>query len=293
MAVNTNYKSPNTSPVDQIRGQWAQNEDLGFAEALQYQEIKGHLRDNKRKNIQIREDFPQALLEQENEFQLQLEEACACDMMDPPAKSLQYNDCEYKVELARPARVTDEEPIYENDGRASHSSVLGVLSMSDIACAQRAEEILEQEKEDAQLALRLQNSELGHDESKDYALALHLHEKEKAKIARAKERSRLKKLAMQESMDKTEPESISDNTVIETDDSKVVKNDGEEAEEDAKAETPSEAQKQLLATYRERMDEFEEVVPPYMPMQCQSGKKSLALEDKLRRRKEKEGCSQQ
>ncbi|CAB4053946.1 unnamed protein product [Lepeophtheirus salmonis] len=289
MAVNTNYNDQsNTSPVDQILKDWAKVEDQNLAEKIHFEEIKSHLSENKRKNIQIREDFPKALLEQEHEFQLQLEEACACDMLDPTPK-VKYNDNEYKVELARPAMIQDDEPIYENTSRGAASS-------------RKAEEILKQEQEDEKLAKRLQSSENSFDETKDYKYALRLQEKERAKIARAKERSRIKKLVLENAkaqntatiaevpapITTTEPLDI-----VIAPESQSAENESKDTTNEPQKQELSESQKHLLEKYKQRLDQYDDIVPPYMPMQCQSGKKSLALEDKLKKRKEKEGCSQQ
>ncbi|XP_040563341.1 uncharacterized protein [Lepeophtheirus salmonis] len=307
MAVNTNYNDQsNTSPVDQILKDWAKVEDQNLAEKIHFEELKSHLSENKRKNIQIREDFPKALLEQEHEFQLQLEEACACDMLDPTPK-VKYNDNEYKVELARPAMIQDDEPIYENTSRGAgmiqaSDSVFQALSYSDIASSRKAEEILKQEQEDEKLAKRLQSSENSFDETKDYKYALRLQEKERAKIARAKERSRIKKLVLENAkaqntatiaevpapITTTEPLDI-----VIAPESQSAENESKDTTNEPQKQELSESQKHLLEKYKQRLDQYDDIVPPYMPMQCQSGKKSLALEDKLKKRKEKEGCSQQ
>ena len=42
-------------------------EDGALAQKLQSEEITGHLSDNRRKNVQIRDDFPRALEEQTKE----------------------------------------------------------------------------------------------------------------------------------------------------------------------------------------------------------------------------------
>ena len=85
------------------------------------------------------------------------------------------------------------------------------LSQKDVALSRRAEEQLEQERRDAELAARLQEEEeegaaaaspepLHH--SADFQYALELQERERAKLKRAKERAkekrRLKKLQEQQ-----------------------------------------------------------------------------------------------
>ena len=131
---------------------------------------------------------------------------------------IDYNDQEYKVKLARPARVKAE-PVYANN-RPEHYAVssqypsggarrnfdaasvdlacaAGLLSQADIALSQKAEAMLEQEKKDQELAHQLQQEmELEQDtQHKDLEFAIHLQEKEKAKLRRAKERSKAKKQA--------------------------------------------------------------------------------------------------
>merc|ERR1719414_146367 len=42
-----------------------------------------------------------------------------------------------------------------------------------------------------------------------------------------------------------------------------------------------------------KKDNTDEPIPPYMPMQQQSSKKSTSIEQRIKRKKEKEGCKQQ
>ena len=42
-----------------------------------------------------------------------------------------------------------------------------------------------------------------------------------------------------------------------------------------------------------KKDNNDEPIPPYMPMQQQTSKKSTSLEQRIKRKKEKEGCKQQ
>ena len=42
-----------------------------------------------------------------------------------------------------------------------------------------------------------------------------------------------------------------------------------------------------------KKDNSDEPIPPYMPMQQQSSKKSTSIEQRIKRKKEKEGCKQQ
>lgn len=153
---------------------------------------------------------------------------------------IRYNDRDYKVKVARPAFVTSE-PLYANNqpehyavsspypveeelggacggvaggGVNGSSELLGAagLSQKDLALSKRAEEILEQEKRDKEIAMRLQDQlslEIEEDprrpddekaalEAQDLELARQLHAKEKAKLKRAKERAKLKKLEQQQ-----------------------------------------------------------------------------------------------
>ena len=83
---------------------------------------------------------------------------------------------------------------------------LAGLSQRDVVLSRRAEEQLEQEKHDEELARRLQEQiDLGESEdarlaveAQDLEYAKMLQAKEKAKIKRAKERSKQKKLLQQQ-----------------------------------------------------------------------------------------------
>jgi hypothetical protein len=161
-----------------------------------------------------------------------------------------YNDEQYQVKMARPALVKDE-PLYANNkpehyavstkypggtptGAISkipavsprrmmmmhqqhqdESNLVGMagLSQRDVVLSKRAEDLLAQERNDEELAKRLQEQlAMEGDEDAKYAreaqdreYAKMLHAKEKAKLKRAKERSRQKKLAAQQQQD---PESL-------------------------------------------------------------------------------------
>ncbi len=156
------------------------------------------------------------------------------------ARKIVYNDDQYLVKLARPALVKDE-PLYANN-KPEHYAVstkypggaiskvpaasprrrsflpmsdsdqednvvgLAGLSQRDVVLSQRAEQQLEQQKRDEEIARRLQEQivlEEDEDaklarEAQDLEYAKVLHAKEKEKLRRAKERKRQKKLQMQQ-----------------------------------------------------------------------------------------------
>ena len=158
---------------------------------------------------------------------------------DDSPRQIVYNDEQYQVKLARPALIKDE-PVYANN-KPEHYAVsqkypggaiakvpaasprrrafmnssseneenvvsLAGLSQRDVVLSRRAEEQIEQEKYDQELARRLQN-EMDFVESEDSKMAREaqdleyakmVHAKEKAKLKRAKERSRQKKLLQQQ-----------------------------------------------------------------------------------------------
>ncbi len=58
---------PATGHVSRLRSNWLVYEDGALAHKLQTEEITTHLSDNRRKNVQIRDDFPRALEEQTRE----------------------------------------------------------------------------------------------------------------------------------------------------------------------------------------------------------------------------------
>lgn len=58
---------PQMGHVSRLRSNWLVYEDGALAQRLQSEEITTHLSDNRRKNIQIREDFPKAFEEQSRE----------------------------------------------------------------------------------------------------------------------------------------------------------------------------------------------------------------------------------
>ncbi len=145
---------------------------------------------------------------------------------------LKYNDEQYLVKTAIPAVVTAE-PLYANNkpehyavsdafpsasagaagaegASGSDDLLLGAatgLSQRDVAVSKQAEEQLEQERRDRELAARLQRQLSYTDEThadakraleaRDLEVAKRLQEKEKARLKRAKERARQKKLERQ------------------------------------------------------------------------------------------------
>ena len=161
------------------------------------------------------------------------------DEDDDSPRQIVYNDEQYQVKLARPALIKDE-PVYANN-KPEHYAVsqkypggaiakvpmtsprrrafmnssseneenvvsLAGLSQRDVVLSRRAEEQIEMEKHDQELARRLQ-SQIDFVESEDSKMAREaqdleyakmVHAKEKAKLKRAKERSRQKKLLQQQ-----------------------------------------------------------------------------------------------
>lgn len=157
----------------------------------------------------------------------------------------------YQLKMARPARVTPE-PLYANNqpehyavsspypspddgelgavgggptGEALRAGSLSPelleaagLSQRDVALSRRAEEQLEQERKDRELA-RLLQEQMSTEEvslasqdsarvAKDLEFARRIQLKEKEKLRRAKERSRLKKLEQQQSRQLAEADDI-------------------------------------------------------------------------------------
>ena len=62
--------APDPGRVSRIRQNWAVREDSALAQRLQMQEIETHLGENRSRNHQIREDYPQAVEEQTKEADL-------------------------------------------------------------------------------------------------------------------------------------------------------------------------------------------------------------------------------
>lgn len=63
----TSVGLPSLGHVSRMRSNWLVYEDGALAEKLQTEEITSHLSNNRRKNTQIREDFPKAFEEQSRE----------------------------------------------------------------------------------------------------------------------------------------------------------------------------------------------------------------------------------
>ena len=164
---------------------------------------------------------------------------------------IRYNDHQYMVKTAVPATVVDNEPVYANNrpehyavSKPFPASAIGVaeatnaytssellnatgLSQRDLVLSKRAELQLEQERRDKELAERLQIQMQSEEcsglsteaaeilkrkvEADDHQLAKALYAKEKAKLKRAKERSRMKKQYKNKVHDlDSQPRSLSD-----------------------------------------------------------------------------------
>ncbi len=290
---------------------------------------------------------------------------------------IRYNDDQYLVKMARPAMIKAE-PVYANgrpehyavsnpfsaEASASSDEMLGAMGLSqrDIALSRRAEQQLEQERRDQELARRLQEQLMAEDqktamkeelEAKDREVARALYEKERAKLKRAKERSRQKKLEQQRQQQERspgddrpveeepeQPRSLSPPPSEPRTSSRSSRRSAESsvhnqsATEPRSTPVPSEVDAVLPARRplmnRQAIDSypisgFEEPqyenlrprpplatplpssslgspfrptcqdtpVPPYMPMQQTSSKKSSSMEKRINKKKEKEGCKQQ
>lgn len=149
---------------------------------------------------------------------------------------LRYNDDQYLLKTAMPA-VVKAEPLYANNkpdyyavskpfpldeeqvgavGGGARSTLsssayflsIAGISQKDLVISKTIEAQLEQEKKDLELAKKLQQELIVREadldtnkaeiEARDLELAKQLHAKEKAKLRRAKERSKLKKLQQQQ-----------------------------------------------------------------------------------------------
>ena len=223
-----------------------------------------------------------------------------------------------------------------------HDNVVGLagLSQKDLVHSKRAEELLEQEKRDEMLAKRLQDLELEEpdsgtkfvQEAQDLEYAKMLQAKEKAKIKRAKERKRQKKLLeqqqqQQESQGGQESSPVTDGATAVTsaneDDESVISapilklparkpymNTGaidshpyleqdeqeDETSEPQYANVGPNAQKYFEPPVTPHVRQTSDdglPIPPYMPMQQPVSKRSTSLEKRIKKKKEKEGCKQQ
>ena len=289
----------------------------------------------------------------------------------PHARQLSYNDEQYKVRVARPAVVTAE-PVYANNklghyavsdgevqGAESLSGLLlgaAGLSQKDLALSKKAEEQLEMERRDAELARRLEMKDQTDQEQlelSDLQYALDLQEKEKAKLRRAKERQREKRRLQKLQQSQTEEEppvarSDSRNSkrsqasgagavvvasmspdvkpparrpyvntdAIDHHQSEFASADDEDSEAPKGDEVDSEPQyanvnqlptQTVINLHQDHLgqvtkvkpsnypnvDDSGQMIPPYMPMQKQSNKKSHSIEKRIKKKKEKEGCKQQ
>lgn len=259
---------------------------------------------------------------------------------------IHYEDHSYLVKTARPA-VVKAEPLYANNQPEHYASaevapesfnespvaeLLGAtgLSQKDLATSRKALALIEQEKRDLEIAKQLQvEFEMGSTEAEkieamDHKLAAKLHEKDRAKLKRAKERSRLKKqqlLQQQQQPGLENNERISEIPPVESRRSESRQEEiqpparrpylNHEAIESATpvassccSESGSDNKDTAEPQYEnigrnngeirhlpKKESSSESPVPPYMPLQQSNCKKSHSLEKRIN--KKKEGCKQQ
>ncbi|CAL7942475.1 unnamed protein product [Xylocopa violacea] len=193
---------PKAGRVNEVCREWLVHEDGALAYRLQDEEIREHYTGNKVRNAQVREDLPRAKVEQELEtlrYQsyIQQQEERDALVARQIALSLEREERQKEKELQEQMRLQ--------------------LRLDDEAAQLEIERHMQEEK-DEELARKLQQEEEenaidNHDgpvneqllldqkiamEEQDAELARMLQEKERAKIRKAKQRARQRKLERQQ-----------------------------------------------------------------------------------------------
>ncbi|XP_006607594.1 coiled-coil domain-containing protein 50 isoform X2 [Apis dorsata] len=193
---------PKAGRVNEVCREWLVHEDGALAYRLQDEEIREHYSSNKMRNAQVREDLPRAKVEQELEtlkYQsyIQQQEERDALVAKQIALSLEREERQRERELQEQMRLQ--------------------LRLDDEAAQLEIERHIQEEK-DEELARKLQQEEeesaiSNHDgpvneqllldqkiamEAQDAELARMLQEKERAKIRKARQKARQRKLERQQ-----------------------------------------------------------------------------------------------
>ncbi|CAL7942476.1 unnamed protein product [Xylocopa violacea] len=188
---------PKAGRVNEVCREWLVHEDGALAYRLQDEEIREHYTGNKVRNAQVREDLPRAKVEQELE-------------------TLRYQSEERDALVARQIALSLEREERQKEKELQEQMRLQ-LRLDDEAAQLEIERHMQEEK-DEELARKLQQEEEenaidNHDgpvneqllldqkiamEEQDAELARMLQEKERAKIRKAKQRARQRKLERQQ-----------------------------------------------------------------------------------------------